>query len=95
MISSTLFIRVVPQDRQRGYMLLVGYDAKIVQSTAIQYITLTAVTRASLNAMIEKAKISYNASDIRDVTAPGIQKQLKKLFGEVDPPKEQDNVAVG
>ena len=92
MISSTLFVRVVPQDRDRGYMLLIGYDAKIVQSTAIQYITLTNITRASLDAMIAKAKASYNASEIRDVTASGIAKKLKKMFDEVDPPKETENV---
>lgn len=82
MISSTVFVRVVPQDRDRGYMLLVGYDNKVVQRTAAEFITLNNVTRASLNSVIEMIRKSYRASEIKDVTAPGITKKLQALFGE-------------
>lgn len=64
-------------------MLLAGFDSKIVQSTCSQYITLNAVTRASLDAAIAQMKDRYRASDIKDCTAPGIQRKLKKMFGEV------------
>lgn len=87
MIQSTLFIRVVPQDRDRGYMMLIGYDDKIIQRTAAQYITMNAVTRTSFNETLELVKRNYRASDIKDVTAPGILKQLRKLFGEPEPEK--------
>ena len=91
MIQSTLFIRVVAQDKNRGYMLLIGYDSAVVQRTASQFITLNAVTRDGLNAVIEQVKINYRASDVRDVTAPGIVKQLKKLFGETDDKSKVDS----
>jgi hypothetical protein len=52
MLASTLYVRVVPQDKDRGYVLLAGYDA----------------------------------AEVRDVTAPAIQKKLAKLFGETASP---------
>src|SRR3954470_23681772 len=88
MLASTLYVRVVPQDKGRGYMLLAGYDSSVVQRTALQYTTLTAVTRDSLNAAIERLRKDNSAKDVKDCTAPAIQKQLAKLFGEV-PEKQQ------
>lgn len=82
-MKTTVFIRVVPQDRDRGYMLLVGYDPGLVQRTAVQITTLSAVTRASLDKVIETVRRDYNASEIRDTTDASITKKLKKLFGEV------------
>lgn len=82
MLASTLFVRVVPQDKERGFMLLAGYDADVVQRTALQYATLSVLTRESLNAAIERMRINNSASTIKDVTAPAIQKKLAKLFGE-------------
>lgn len=86
MLASTLFVRVVPQDKDRGYVLLAGYDSAVVQRTAIQSMTLSAPTRASLNQAIERIKAANSAAEVRDVTAPAIQKKLAKLFGEVASP---------
>ena len=86
MLASTLFVRVVPQDKDRGYMLLAGYDDKVVQRTAIQYTTLGDPTRASLDAAIARMKASNSAAEVRDVTSPNIVKKLQKLFGEVSAP---------
>jgi hypothetical protein len=83
MLASTLFVRVVPQDKDRGFMLLAGYDASVVQRTALCYTTLSDPTRVSLDAAIERIRINNSASEVRDVTAPAIQKKLAKLFGEV------------
>jgi hypothetical protein len=82
MLASTLYVRVVPQDKDRGYMLLAGYDSGVVQRTALQYTTLTAVTRDSLNAAIERLRRDNSAKEVKDCTAPAIQKKLAKLFGE-------------
>jgi prophage tail gpP-like protein len=82
MLASTLFIRVVPQDKDRGYTVLAGYDDKVVQRTAIQSTTLSVPTRASLDAAIARLKASNSAAEVRDVTAPAIVKKLAKLFGE-------------
>jgi hypothetical protein len=81
-IASTLFVRVVNADRGRGHMLLVGWDAKVVQATAVQLITLSAVTRTLLDSTIARVKATYSASEVRDVTADGIKRQLRALFGE-------------
>lgn len=83
MLASILYVRVVPQDKNRGFMLLAGYDSSVVQRTAIQYTTLSCVTRDSLNAAIENLRKSNSAKEVKDCTAPAIQKQLAKLFGEV------------
>lgn len=82
MIANTLYIRVVPQDRDRGFMLLAGFDSKVVQSTCSQYTTLGGITRNSLNEAIAVMQTRFNAADVRDCTAPNILRQLKKLFGE-------------
>ena len=82
MLASTLFVRVVPQDKDRGYALLAGYDAGVVQRTALQITTLSAPTRESLNAAIARLKEQNSAAEVRDVTAPAIQKKLAKMFGE-------------
>ena len=86
MLASTLFVRVVPQDKDRGFMLLAGYDANVVQRTALQYTTLSDPTRDSLNAAIERIRINNSAKEVRDCTAPAIQKKLAKLFGETTSP---------
>lgn len=86
MLASTLFVRVVPADRDRGYVLLCGYDASVVQRTALSYTTLSVLTRESLNAAIERMRLSNNAKDVRDVTAPAIVKKLARMFGEVPQP---------
>ena len=82
MLASTLYVRVVPADKDRGYVLLAGYDANVVQRTALQYTTLSTPTRDALNAAIERMRANNNAKDVRDVTAPNIVKKLAKLFGE-------------
>lgn len=83
MISSTIFVRVVPADRNRGYNLLVGYDNKIVARTAIQQVSISIPTRINLDAAIERVRLNYSASEVRDVTEPGLKKRLAKEFGEV------------
>ena len=82
MLASTLYVRVIPQDKDRGYMLLAGYEPDIVQRTALQYTTLSNPTRESLNAAIERMRAGNNAACIKDVTAPAILKKLARLFGE-------------
>jgi hypothetical protein len=85
MYKSTLYIRVVPQDRDRDYVLLASFDPAVVQRTAAEYSTLTSPTRASLDAAVARLQQRYSA-DIKDVTAPAIAKQLARIFGELPPP---------
>ena len=84
---STLFIRVVPADRDRGYMLVVGHDSRITQTNCSKLTTLSILTRDSLNAAIERMRAEFNANDIRDVTPDGLKRKLQKEFGEPVTPK--------
>lgn len=87
MQASKLFVRVVPADRNRGYMLLAGYEANVTQRTCLAYTTLGEPTsRASLNASIERLRAQNSAAEVQDVTAPNIAKKLAKLFGETPQP---------
>ena len=99
MLASTLFVRVVPQDKDRGFMLLCGYDANVVQRTALQYTTLSGPTRESLNAAIERMRAGNSAAEVKDCTAPNIQKKLAKMFGETPaqaaPTATFSNIGVG
>jgi hypothetical protein len=85
----TIYIRVVPADKDRGYVLLVGFDSKVVQSTCANYTTLGGITRPILDAAIERMKVEYKASTVKDVTAPTLQRKLQKMFGEEVTPKEK------
>ena len=78
MIASTIFVRIVAADKNRGYVILVGYDAKIVQRTAIQQVSLSILSKANIEAAFERIKANYNASELRDVTADGIKKRIEK-----------------
>lgn len=82
MQASKLFVRVIPADRDRGYMLLAGYEPNITQRTCLQYATLSNPTRSGLNASIERMRLANNAAEVQDVTAPAIAKRLAKMFGE-------------
>jgi len=82
MISGTLYVRIVPQDKDRGYMMLVGYDPKVVQSTAMQYFTLSAISRDVINSTLQRIRTSYSAAEIKDVTPPALKKKFAKMFGE-------------
>ena len=85
--SSTMYIRIVPQDRDRGYMLLVAWVKPVIQKTATQITTLSVLTRASLDAAIDSATKSYKPASVVDVTPAGIHAQLRKLFGESKTPE--------
>lgn len=82
MIQSTLYVRVVPQDKGRGFMLLAGFESKMVQSTCASYTTLNAMTRSSLDAAIERLRASYGAKEVIDSTPDALKRKLAKMFGE-------------
>jgi hypothetical protein len=95
MIKSPLFIRIVNADRNRGFMLLVGWDAKVVQATCVQLCSLVGLTRRDqLNAAIARVTGTYTYSEVRDVTADGIKAKLRVMFGEPKPTKEGETFAL-
>lgn len=80
MIASTLFVRVVPQERGRGWMLLVSWEKPVIQRTCMQLITLSAITQAKLDEIIARVKADYRVQDVQDVTPDSVKKQLAKDF---------------
>jgi hypothetical protein len=38
-----LFIRVIPQSRNRGWMLVAGFDSSVNQTTMVRYVTLQGI----------------------------------------------------
>jgi hypothetical protein len=83
MIKSPFYVRVVPQDRGRGYELLGGFEKKLIKSTAHRVITLSVLTRAHLNEVIAQMGREHNSlGDPIDLTPDGVKNQLKKLFNE-------------
>jgi len=79
----TIYVRIVPADKDRGFVLLAGFDAKIVQSRCETYTTLSGeITRQMITDKIEKLKLEYKASVVKDVTATSLQRKLAKMFGE-------------
>ena len=77
-----MYIRIVPADRDRGYVLLVSWVKPVIQKTATQITTMGTPTRASLTAVIDAVTKSYKPREVIDVTPSGIHAQLRKLFGE-------------
>jgi len=89
MLANTLFVKVVTQSQQRGYILLAGFESSVTHRTCVQYITLGGATRESLNDAIARLKVTHSAGTITDVTDNGIKRKLNKLFGEELPLTEK------
>jgi hypothetical protein len=83
MKGGTLFYRVIPADRDRGYVLLTGWAKPLNRASSYTNSSLTAPSRASLNALLASIKATSGADTLVDATEPGIVKRLAKLFGEV------------
>jgi len=81
-MRSVVYIRIVPADRDRGFMLLASFIKPVVQKTAFQISSLTAISRKNLDAIIAAIQKSYDPLEIIDTTGAGLQNQLKIIFGE-------------
>ena len=80
MYASTLYCRVVPQERGRGWMLLVSWEKPVIQRTCIQLTTLSGVTQESLDALKAKIQADYKIIKLDDVTPDNVMKQLQREF---------------
>ena len=83
MKGGILYSRVIPADKDRGYVLLMSWEKPVVQRTCYVMSSMSAPSRASLDSMIEDAARRGGADKVVDVTESGIVKKLAKLFGEV------------
>lgn len=80
--ANTLFVRVVPQSHNRGYILLCGFESSVTQRTAVQYETLGGITRIMLANAIAAMQQKHKAIAVSDVTSSNIVKKLEKMFGD-------------
>lgn len=83
MNGGTLFSRVIPADKDRGFVLLLSWEKPVVQRTCYSMSSMSAPSRAGLDALIAAAVARTNASKVIDVTAPAIVNRLARMFGEV------------
>jgi hypothetical protein len=75
-----LFIRVIPQNRNRGFMLVAGFDAAVNQTTMVRYVTLQGITQAVLDKGIKEITAMLGAKEVVDVTKDDVYKKLTRLF---------------
>lgn len=76
----TLFTRVIPQARNRGFMLIAGFDPQLNQKTMVRYITLADITSMALFKAEQEIAKMLGAEKTEDVTHPAIAKKLNKIF---------------
>jgi len=78
----TLFTRVIPQARNRGFMLLAGFDAALSQKTMVRYVTLSSLQRAAIDAALAEVTKMLGAKEVQDVTKDDVAKKIAKANGE-------------
>jgi len=83
MKGGTLFYRVIPADRDRGYILLTAWSKPVVRISCYTNSSMSAPSRVSLNAILADLQARSGAETLIDTTEAGIVKKLAKLFGEV------------
>jgi hypothetical protein len=76
----TLFTRVIPQARNRGFMLIAGFDPKLSQKTMVRFITLSDITSLALFEAEKEIAKMLGVEKTEDVTHPAIAKKLNKIF---------------
>jgi hypothetical protein len=80
MKGGTLYIRVIEQDRKRGYWVLAGWDKPVTQRTCDAMITLGHATQADLDRTIATLQNNLSAGQVVDITDAGLKKRFEKLF---------------
>lgn len=85
MINSIIYSRIIPADKDRGYVMLYSWEKPVVQRTAAQVSSLSVITPESIAANRATATKRFNATMV-DVTDPSILKKLEKLFATEKPP---------
>ena len=81
MKNGTIYSRIIPADKNRGYVFLLSWEKPVVQRTAVQVSSPSVPSRKSLDRLVAEAEQTFKANVV-DTTAPGMMKKLEKLFGE-------------
>ena len=78
---NTLFYKLVPQHNvKQAYFLLVSCESTITHRTAMQYVTLCAITERMLNNALSALQAQYSTEHMCNVTSDSVAKTLHKLF---------------
>ncbi len=74
----TLYTRVIPQARNRGFMLIAGFEAALSQKTMVRYVTLSSLAIDAISAAMEEVTAMLGAKEIQDVTKDDMLKRIGK-----------------
>ena len=85
---STMYTRIIARKLQASqnavqFILLAGFEPKLVQATALYYETLNpsrTLTQRSIDEVSAKLARYASASETCDVTKDDVQKKLNKVF---------------
>jgi hypothetical protein len=88
MKNGTLFTRIIARklqssDRAVQFIMLAGFENKLVQATAPYFETLNpgrTLTADSIAASVAKLQTLTSSGEVCDITKSAVQKQLNKLF---------------
>jgi len=74
----TLFTRVIPQARNRGFMLIAGFEAALSQKTMVRYVTLSSLANEAISKAMEEVTAMLGAKEVQDVTKADVLKRIEK-----------------
>ena len=88
MKNGTLFTRIIARKLQGSesavqFILLAGFESKLVQATATFYETLNprrTLTQASIDASVAKLQTQTSSAEVCNVTKDNVRKQLNNIF---------------
>ena len=73
-----LFTRVIPQARNRGFMLIAGFEAALSQKTMVRYVTLSSLANEAISKAMEEVTAMLGAKEVQDVTKADVLKRIEK-----------------
>lgn len=85
-MNSPLYYRIVPADRDRGFVMLLSWDKPVVQRTAFQMSTLGTADEKNIQRVLAEVTRFYKVAGIVDCTEETMKKRLQKLYA----PKEAE-----
>ena len=82
MLKGTLYMRIIEADRDRGHVMLFSWIKPVVQRTASQVSSASAISRGGVTSMMATAQARFGPDRIVDVTDASMVKKLAVIFGE-------------
>lgn len=89
-MNSPLYYRIVPADKDRGFVMLLSWDKPVVQRTSFQMSTLGVANEANIARVLKEVTSFYKVSGVVDLTDTSMLKRLAKLYA----PKAEPEAAV-